>query len=67
MTSGTESVFPVEGSILVVAHPDDEILWLGSVVAEVAQIVISFVMIRRIRNWPRRATACLPSTLSKTG
>ena len=42
MTSGTESVFPVAGSILVVAHPDDEILWFGSVVAEVAQIVICF-------------------------
>ncbi|MDX2413174.1 MAG: PIG-L family deacetylase [Woeseiaceae bacterium] len=42
MTPAPTSKFPAEGSILVVAHPDDEILWFGSVVAEVAQIVICF-------------------------
>ena len=32
-----------EGSVLVVAHPDDEILWFGSVAPEVDQIVICFL------------------------
>ena len=31
-----------ENATLVVAHPDDEILWFGSVVADVARIVICF-------------------------
>jgi LmbE family N-acetylglucosaminyl deacetylase len=34
--------FPADGSVLVVAHPDDEILWFGSIVADVARIVICF-------------------------
>lgn len=42
MTPAPMPKFPSEGSVLVVAHPDDEILWFGSVVADVAQIVICF-------------------------
>jgi hypothetical protein len=42
MTPSPTSKFPVDGSLLVVAHPDDEILWFGSIVADVAQIVICF-------------------------
>jgi LmbE family N-acetylglucosaminyl deacetylase len=37
------SSFPDEGSLLVVAHPDDEILWFGSVVERVGKIVICFL------------------------
>lgn len=32
----------LQDSVLVVAHPDDEILWFGSVVGKVASIVICF-------------------------
>lgn len=32
----------LEGSVLVVAHPDDEILWFGSIAADVGQIVFCF-------------------------
>lgn len=32
----------LQDSVLVVAHPDDEILWFGSVVGKVARIVICF-------------------------
>ena len=35
--------FPGEGSLLIVAHPDDEILWFGSVVSEVEKIVVCFL------------------------
>jgi LmbE family N-acetylglucosaminyl deacetylase len=37
------SAFPGDGSLLVVAHPDDEILWFGSIVADVARIAICFL------------------------
>jgi len=33
----------LEGSVLVVAHPDDEILWFGSIAADVDKIVICFL------------------------
>jgi len=42
MTPAPVSKFCAEDSVLVVAHPDDEILWFGSVVADVASIVICF-------------------------
>ena len=35
--------FPGDRSLLVVAHPDDEILWFGSIVNEVEKIVICFL------------------------
>lgn len=35
--------FPGDGSLLVVAHPDDEILWFGSIVEQVDRIVICFL------------------------
>jgi LmbE family N-acetylglucosaminyl deacetylase len=37
------STFPGDGSLLVVAHPDDEILWFGSIAAEVGKIVVCFL------------------------
>lgn len=37
------AVFPGEGALLVVAHPDDEILWFGSIAAEVDKIVVCFL------------------------
>jgi hypothetical protein len=40
MSSVLESA--LEQSVLVVAHPDDEILWFGSIAARVGQIVICF-------------------------
>ncbi len=43
MTSADVPQFPGDGSLLVVAHPDDEILWFGSIVADVSQIVICFL------------------------
>ena len=39
----TTASFPGDGSLLVVAHPDDEILWFGSIVDEVEKIVICFL------------------------
>ncbi len=33
----------LKNSVLVVAHPDDEILWFGSIAAEVDKIVICFL------------------------
>lgn len=33
----------LDHSILVVAHPDDEILWFGSIVKDVGQIIICFL------------------------
>lgn len=33
----------LERSVLVVAHPDDEILWFGSIVEDVGQIIICFL------------------------
>ena len=41
MTSAAR--FPGERSLLVVAHPDDEILWFGSIVEQVSKIVICFL------------------------
>jgi LmbE family N-acetylglucosaminyl deacetylase len=37
------ATFPGTGSILVVAHPDDEILWFGSILDEVDKIVVCFL------------------------
>lgn len=42
------SISPLPGSalansVLVVAHPDDEILWFGSVVADVSHIIVCFL------------------------
>ena len=43
MTVAGALSFPGEGALLVVAHPDDEILWFGSIVAEVDRIVVCFL------------------------
>jgi LmbE family N-acetylglucosaminyl deacetylase len=43
MSGAETAMFPGAGSLLVVAHPDDEILWFGSIVAEVDKIVICFL------------------------
>jgi LmbE family N-acetylglucosaminyl deacetylase len=43
MNSLVAPAFPDSGSLLVVAHPDDEILWFGSIVADVAKIAICFL------------------------
>jgi LmbE family N-acetylglucosaminyl deacetylase len=43
MNPADASTFPAAGSLLVVAHPDDEILWFGSIVADVERIAICFL------------------------
>ena len=43
MTATTTPALPGEGSLLVVAHPDDEILWFGSIVADVDRIAVCFL------------------------
>ncbi len=43
MNAEGTTAFPGEGSLLVVAHPDDEILWFGSIVDEVDRIVVCFL------------------------
>jgi LmbE family N-acetylglucosaminyl deacetylase len=43
MKPANESTFPATGSVLIVAHPDDEILWFGSIAADVGRIVICFL------------------------
>jgi len=43
MTGLTSLERVLEGSVLVVAHPDDEILWFGSIAADVDQIVVCFL------------------------
>ncbi len=42
MTAPDAPDFPGAGSLLIVAHPDDEILWFGSIVADVDRIVVCF-------------------------
>jgi hypothetical protein len=32
----------LEGAVLVVAHPDDEVLWFGSILSRVGKVVIAF-------------------------
>ena len=34
--------FEIENSTLVVAHPDDEILWFGSIVNKCKKVIICF-------------------------
>jgi LmbE family N-acetylglucosaminyl deacetylase len=43
MTSPDLAVSALEGSVLIVAHPDDEVLWFGSVAAQVDKIVVCFL------------------------
>lgn len=43
MSTGDAPAFPGDGSLLVVAHPDDEILWFGSIVNDVSRIAICFL------------------------
>jgi hypothetical protein len=43
MNTGPAPAFPGERSLLVVAHPDDEILWFGSIIADVGKIAICFL------------------------
>ncbi len=43
MTAQDTPVFPGDGAVLVVAHPDDEILWFGSIVDQVDKIVVCFL------------------------
>lgn len=45
MVSTSMNILPdawIEGAALVVAHPDDEVLWFGSVVARVETLVVCF-------------------------
>jgi len=57
-------------SILVVAHPDDEILWFSSIFAKVAEIVICFLELdpnpslsngrkKALANYPLQSMSCL--------
>jgi LmbE family N-acetylglucosaminyl deacetylase len=39
---GIEGADPLHGAVLVVAHPDDEVLWFSGVLADVLRIVICF-------------------------
>ena len=41
----------LENSILVAAHPDDEVLWFGSIIEEVDKIVICFVGHKSRPDW----------------
>jgi len=43
MTTSDTLVHAFEDSVLVVAHPDDEILWFGSIAPKVDKIVICFL------------------------
>lgn len=43
MTDSIPFTRALEGSVLVVAHPDDEILWFGSIVSKVDKIVVCFL------------------------
>jgi len=43
MTDSTLFSRALQGSVLVVAHPDDEVLWFGSIAPKVDKIVICFL------------------------
>jgi LmbE family N-acetylglucosaminyl deacetylase len=43
MTGAEMAATALEGSVLIVAHPDDEVLWFGSVAARVDHIVVCFL------------------------
>lgn len=43
MNAAATETLTGEGALLVVAHPDDEILWFGSIVADVDRVVVCFL------------------------
>ena len=43
MTGAEIASTALEGSVLIVAHPDDEVLWFGSVATRVDHIVVCFL------------------------
>ncbi len=46
-------------SVLVVAHPDDEVLWFSSIMLEVEKIIICFSKINSRPGWTEGRRRCL--------
>ena len=53
MFSLTRGVPPsiLEKSIIVVAHPDDEVLWFSSILDKVSEVVVCFLEAKRFPRW----------------
>ncbi len=53
MLSLTRGVSPsmLEKSIIVVAHPDDEVLWFSSILDKVSEVVVCFLDAKRFPQW----------------
>lgn len=49
-----------ENSILVVAHPDDEILWFSSVIQEMNEVIITFMDVPSKPVWSTGRRASIP-------
>jgi hypothetical protein len=52
-----------EKSVLVVAHPDDEILWFSSILEQVQETIICFLDVESRPDWSagrRKTLACYP-------
>lgn len=57
-TRAVEEIAELENSVLVVAHPDDEVLWFSSLLSDIDKIVILFKDLRAEPELgPRRARA----------
>ncbi|HEY3145288.1 MAG TPA: hypothetical protein VGJ75_03005 [Dongiaceae bacterium] len=49
----------LEGAILVVAHPDDEVLWFGSILRQVGKVIIAFRDYAAVAGLGERRAAAL--------
>ena len=54
----------VQDAVMVVAHPDDEILWFSSILNQCKSVLVCFVSIRDFKRELGRRSSCIDGYIS---